>query len=146
LVPPPAGSVQPDIARLIEVALEGDPRASGIAQSGVVYSTGSARTDLRVDVALSSDGMNAFTVITPIYEFGDQDWGNSEVECSNEACGEYFMTTDAVVCSQCREPKCPACRSCACEPPRATSCATCFTELSVAEQAQGLVAHIECPF
>jgi len=146
LVPPPSGSVQPDIQRLIKVALETDFKASGIAQEGLVYGTGSSRTDLRLDLALSSDGVNVFTVITPIYEYGDQDWGTSEAECSNEACGEHFFTVDAVLCASCRERKCPACRSCACEAPRATVCRKCFTELSVEEQAQGLAEHVECPF
>lgn len=140
----PFGSVQDDIARLATEALARGGQATGLTRTGLRYSTGNARSDLTIDISI--DDLHVFAVVSPIYKFGEQNWGEDERECASASCGEVFGWTADLTCKGCSGPKCPVCSTCFCEKAAATTCSQCFTELSLAESIAGRTDHIECPF
>lgn len=137
LFAPARGLIQPGIARLIERAEAGAGHASGILSEGLQSRSGWTQSDLIADVALDHTGAYAFAVIrqNPGYGLAPA-WGRSDdVECSREACGHVFaIIDDTEHCDVCNAPKCPNCRSCACESKLMAVCERCTMALSNAEQ------------
>lgn len=141
----PSRSIQPDLARLVKDAVRTGRTARGRTQDGLRYSSGSARSDLSIDVTIDNSGLTAFAAIRPVYQFGDRDWGQSERECNSEACGEIFTwDADAIVCLTCNEPRCPVCSTCGCERPSVGVCQECQMELSMADVAAERTTHDYC--
>ncbi|MCS5498205.1 ImmA/IrrE family metallo-endopeptidase [Cnuibacter physcomitrellae] len=135
---PARGRVQPGIAKMIETALEQGGSARGMLDGGLVAASGWAQEELAIEVALDDSWGYAFAVARPAQRFGRKPvWSRvDEVECGNEACGAVFAVDQTVtICSACGAPKCPECARCACELKASPVCATCFLELTPAEQA-----------
>lgn len=143
---PARGSVQPGIAALIQTAFAGDGYAAGALTDGVRFGSGWAQQDLRAEAALDGSWNHAFVVIRPDQRFGrTRVWEQAEAECPSEACGTVFVIDAGLdICPKCSTPKCPECRSCACEPELTPTCNRCFTLYSIAERANP--ALHECPF
>jgi Predicted Zn peptidase len=142
----PAGSVQPDFARLFAEAAPTASTATGTSRDGLRYSTGNSRADLNLSLTVDRSGLYAFVTATPTYEFGQQMWQAEERVCSSEACGEVFIwTAETDVCLKCGEPKCPECgRGCGCEAERVDTCQKCWSELSLADIQAGRFIHEDC--
>jgi hypothetical protein len=141
---PARGISQPGLAALVKKAVESDGYASGDLQGGLRAASNWIQDDLRGDVALDFSGLYAFVVLRSTQLYGrEQTWEQHEFECSNPACELVFTVDGSVtICPICRDPRCPDCNTCACEPPAASTCTNCWMALSVAEQS-GSVTH-EC--
>ncbi|MBM4589330.1 ImmA/IrrE family metallo-endopeptidase [Rhodococcus hoagii] len=139
----PRGSFQPDLLPLIQEALEGGGTASGRAVQGLQYSTGNARADIDLEIAIDSR-QYVFVIARPHSRYGRQQWGSTEVECASPACAEVFVVDGGISsCPTCGYPECPECSSCACERTVRT-CSNCYLSLSAAEMAAGKVQHDDC--
>ena len=143
LFAPPRGSHQPDLARL-SAAVEVGRVSRGRTESGLQYSTGRTRSDLSIELAADRDGFHFFSVITPTYRFGSQQWDEELVECSNEACGATFTATPQNRHDPCGGNRCPRCGACGCERRATPICPHCTLELSAADTAAGRTEHEAC--
>ncbi len=143
LYTPPTGSHQPDLARLAATAAAGTA-VHGRTEAGLQYSTGKARSDLNIELIPDKDGFHFFSVITPTYRFGSQQWDEESVECSNEACGTVFIATPMNRHDACGGHRCPRCGACACEHRGLPVCPYCTLELSAADVAAGRSEHDAC--
>lgn len=147
LAPPPRDSHQPDIEYLFRAAVSSDGSASKVTSHGLVYSTGSSRTDVRLDLHVADDGAYAFVVGTKEHRYGVARWDRSIRLCPSSACEADFVVEDSVThCPICGAPQCPECRACECEPAPPAICMHCFTELSAVERNAGRSTHLECPW
>ncbi|WP_367657424.1 ImmA/IrrE family metallo-endopeptidase [Clavibacter michiganensis] len=140
---PAKDSYQPDLERLSSQAGYGRS-VTGYTREGLRYSTGTARSDLRIDTHSDQGGAYYFHVLTPTYRFGSQQWHDEEVECVNAACEEVFRAYPSIRHDSCGGYRCPNCSQCACEPQAAATCPRCFTELSAADMAAGRSEHEDC--
>lgn len=143
--PPPRDSHQPDFKRLFDAAEAADGAASQVASDGIIYSTGSARTDIRLDLHLAHDGGYAFVVGAPEHRYGNPRWGRHVHLCASPACEAEFTVDEILTrCTTCESPHCPECGRCDCQP-ATTYCVKCYTELAVADRSAGRTQHDECP-
>lgn len=147
LYPPPRGSHQPDIQRLFDVATAANGNASRVTSDGITYSSGSNRTDIRLDLHIAHDGGYAFVVGTKEHRYGTARWSKQTHLCPAAACETEFTVDETIThCPTCGSPRCPECRSCDCETTAKAACERCFTELSAADRSAGRTAHDECPW
>lgn len=145
LFPPPRDSQQPDIKRLFDAATAADGAATRIASDGIVYSTGNARTDIRLDLNLAHDGGYAFVVGTPEHRYGKQRWAQQVHMCPSSACEAEFNVDETITrCRTCGAPRCPECSTCDCEPTASSTCQRCWMELSKTDMAAGRTTHDDC--
>jgi len=140
---PARGIVQPGLATMFQSAASADGHVIGDLAEGLRALSGWIQTELSADVALDFSGAYAFVVLRPVQVFGrEQSWAMREHECVNPACGIDFVVDGSVqICGKCRDPKCPECSTCSCEPAADAFCKACFIALSVAEQS-GQVEHV----
>jgi hypothetical protein len=141
---PAKGLVQPDLAKLITNASNGDGFARGPLTDGLRAVSGWVQTELVAEVAADYSGFYAFSVIRSAQKYGrTPTWEQMEVECPNPACENVYVVDASVsMCDVCGDSKCPHCSTCACEPRATAICDNCFMALSVAEQS-GILQH-EC--
>jgi hypothetical protein len=143
LAPPPRQLIQPDFADLIRQTSTHEPILKAPAKHGIVYSSGTTRHDVILEVAIDISGNYAFIVGTKD-RYSDAAWDVHEVVCSSEACNEVFQPNgDLPRCSRCRAWRCPACGSCECES-AVRICTKCSLALSAADRAAGRTCHDEC--
>ncbi len=137
LYTPARGRVQPSLAELIGQAGEGNGTADGDLSSGIEFASGWAQHDLHAEVALDHTYAYAFAVIRLSQRFGAKtSWERVEFECPSAACEAVFVVDSSItICGKCSTPKCPECRTCACEPTASATCPHCFMQLSAAEAA-----------
>jgi len=134
---PARGSIQPGIARAMIRALTNGGVSSGELSEGLQFASGWAEQDLSFDVALDDSGQYGFVILRSTQKFGPRtSWDVVEAQCPRSAC-ELVYTVDSSIeiCGICRDPKCPNCNTCSCEPPAAAQCDRCFLALSLAEMA-----------
>jgi Zn-dependent peptidase ImmA (M78 family) len=143
LYAPAVGLHQPDLARLAGT-VRGPGAVRGRTESGVQYRSGNSRSDFSVELAADRDGLHFFSVVTPTYRFGSQQWDEELVECANEACGITFMATPMNRHDPCGGHKCPACHACGCDRRAMPVCPHCTLELSAADLAAGRLEHEAC--
>ncbi len=144
--PPPLGSYQPDLAALADAAVEAGGRARRVASHGIVYSSGTTRSDLILDGHLAHDGGYVFVVGTREHRYGRAKWDNVVHVCSSPACETEFTQQQVEEhCGTCHAARCPHCRACGCLPATLQTCQRCWTELSKAESDAGRTEHSECP-
>lgn len=143
LYTPPRGSHQPDLARLAATA-HASGTTRGRTETGLQYGTGKARSDLSIELHPDYEGFHFFSVITPTYRFGSQQWDEELVECNNEACAATFIATPRNHHDACGGHRCPVCHACGCERRAVPICPHCTLELSAGEVAAGLVEHNAC--
>ncbi|MFJ4036906.1 ImmA/IrrE family metallo-endopeptidase [Microbacterium sp. NPDC090007] len=139
LARPPKGSVQPDLRTLTS-----RQQQSVGATEGLVYGTGSARSDVTYDWGWDAPGVNIFVVARPTYRFGSAQWDRDMVSCVSATCDSAFARADATFCDRCGEYICPDCGACGCEKKHGKLCLHCFTEMSLAEAQRGS-RHSVCP-
>jgi hypothetical protein len=140
---PAKGAVQPELAKLIEIASRGDGYATGPLTEGLRAASGWIQTDLVAEVAADYSGFYAFAVIRSAQKYGRKPtWEQLEVECPNPACEHAFVVDSSIsICLTCGDPKCPHCSTCSCESVPTAICDDCFMALSLAEQS-GAVKHV----
>lgn len=141
---PARGIVQPGLAALFARAQQSDGAVSSDVREGLSSGSNWIQGDIQGELAIDYSGMYGFVVLRSNQKYGRiQTWDQSESECANPAC-ELVFTVDelVIICRLCKEPRCPSCATCSCEPAAAAVCTDCFFELSVAEQA-GELMH-EC--
>ena len=138
---PARGVVQPGLAALFARAQQSDGAVSSDVREGLSSGSNWIQSDIQGDLAIDYSGMYGFVVLRSNQKYGRiQIWDQSESECANPACELVFTVDESVViCRLCKEPRCPSCATCSCEPVAAAVCTNCFFELSVAEQAGELV-------
>lgn len=143
LYQPAKDSFQPDLLRLSGDAGYGKS-VHGHTRDGLQYSTGAARSDLRVETHSDESGAYFFHMLTPTYRYGSQQWNDEDVECGNAACGVTFRAYPSRRHDVCGGYRCPDCNQCDCDRRPIAVCPRCFMELSAADAAAGLNEHDDC--
>lgn len=147
LYPPPRDSHQPDIMRLFEAALLANGSANRVTSDGITYTSGTNRTDIRLDLHIAHDGGYAFVVGTKEHRYGAARWTRQTHLCSSPACeAEFVLDETTARCTTCRSPRCPECRACDCETTTEAVCQRCFMALAAADRSAGRTTHDECPW
>lgn len=146
IAPPGRNSVQPDIARLGQIALAASSlHAHGSTSEGIAYRSGAQRTDVDLEVAVIDAGrLLVVGTVQAGRGIGSGQWQTREQECNSPSCESVFTWDDTVsVCGQCRDARCPECGTCSCTPD-ATTCSECSLTLSAAERARHATVCDEC--
>lgn len=110
----------------------------------LTYRSGAQLSELGATACADFTGTYLFIVVTHVERYGQRaNWTSATIECE---CGHQYASFEARgACHLCETPLCPECQRCACRDRRSPVCPRCFTELSTAEAAKGLVAHEDCP-
>lgn len=138
---PSKGSRQAALALLAQRAASSTGQLSTVASASLEYSTGRSHSDMSISGAIDGDFL--FAVAKPLYSLKSGGWSDDEeFECV--VCHHAWPAGwSHQKCATCGEPRCPDCKSCACES-RATYCINCTTSLSLADIARGDGLCEEC--